>query len=203
MKFSKFFSNIQETPWYRQFLNPVIDEIGTEGKLLDIGTGSGKLIQIISNEKGIDCIGVDTNTDMLEEAKIKIIDTNVKLLKIEPNAELSFKDETFNYITICNVLFHLKKEQIDFMLKDVQRLLKKDGKIIILTPTGKENFFKLTRHFFSHKNLSIYAWYIATKKRAKPWTQHNYLKEYAAKNNLNYSSQIVMKGFAQLEILIQ
>lgn len=51
MKFSKFFSNIQEKPWYRQFLNPVISEIEQEGKLLDIGTGSGKLLQILATEK--------------------------------------------------------------------------------------------------------------------------------------------------------
>jgi ubiquinone/menaquinone biosynthesis C-methylase UbiE len=203
MKFSKFFSNIQEAPWYRQFLNPVINEIGTDDKLLDIGTGSGKLIQILNNEKRIDCIGVDTNVDMLEEAKMKLIDTNVKLIKIEPYTTLSFKNRTFNYITICNVLFHLNKEHIDFMLKDIERLLKKDGKIIVLTPTGKGNHFTLTKQFFSFKNLSIYVWYAATKKRAKSWTLHNYLKEYAAKNNLNYSSQIVMKGFAQLEILKQ
>ncbi len=69
MKFSKFFSNIQEAPWYRSFLNPVINEIGVEGKVLDIGTGSGKLIQILSTENALDCTGVDTNSEMLDEAK--------------------------------------------------------------------------------------------------------------------------------------
>ena len=72
MKFSKFFSNLQEAPWYRAFLNPVIDQIGTEGKLLDIGTGSGKLIQILATEKGLDCVGVDTDSNMLTEAKEKL-----------------------------------------------------------------------------------------------------------------------------------
>ena len=69
MKFSKFFSNLQEAPWYRSFLNPVINEICIKGKLLDIGTGSGKLIQILSTEIGMDCTGVDTNSKMLAEAK--------------------------------------------------------------------------------------------------------------------------------------
>jgi hypothetical protein len=41
MSFSTFFSTLQEAPWYRSFINPVIDEINTSGKLLDIGTGSG------------------------------------------------------------------------------------------------------------------------------------------------------------------
>jgi len=201
MKFSKFFSNIQEAPWYRTFLNPVMNEIGTEGKLLDIGTGSGKFIQILTNEKGIDCVGVDTNDEMLKEAKIKLKETNAKVFKIEPNKSLPFDNNSFDYITICNVLFHLTKEQIDFMLQDAKRLLKKEGKIIILTPTGKGNILTLTKNFFSIKNYGINIWFYATKKRAEIWNTENYLKQYSDKNNLKYTSQIVMNGFAQLEIL--
>jgi len=203
MNFSKFFSNIQEAPWYRSFLNPVINEVSTEGKLLDIGTGSGKLIQILSNEKDIECVGVDTNAEMLNEAKIKLKKTNVKLIKIEPNKTFNFENGSFNYITICNVLFHLKEGQIDFILNDAQRLLKKDGKIIVLTPTGNGNILTLTKNYFSIKNYGINIWFYATKNRAKLWMNNNYLKLYATKNNLNYKSEIVMNGFAQLEIITE
>jgi len=201
MSFSKFFSNMQEADWYRSFLNPVINEIGAEGKLLDIGTGSGKLIQIISNEKNIDCIGIDTNAEMLEEAKIKLKDTKVNLHKIEPNKKLPFEDNSFDYVTICNVLFNLEKESIDSMLQDAQRVLKKEGKIIILTPTGKGNIVTLSKNYFSLKNASIYVWYYATKNRAESWTKNNYLKLYANENQLQYQSKMVMNGFVQLEIL--
>lgn len=203
MNFSTFFSNIQESPWYRKFLNPVINEIGITGTLLDIGTGSGKMIQILSYEKGISSIGVDKNAEMLAEAKIKLKGTNTELVEIVPNEKLPFANNSFDYITICSVLFHLEKDGMNLMLKDSERLLKESGKIIVLTPTGKGGLLKLTRHFFSLKNLSIYVWYTATKKRAKLWAQQNYLKEYAAKSNLHYSSEIVMNGFAQLEILKQ
>ena len=201
MKFSKFFSNLQEAPWYRSFLNPVIDEIGRTGNLLDIGTGSGKLIQILSNENGINCTGVDTDSEMLAEAKKKLIKINAELIEISPNAKLPFEKNSFEYITICSVLFHLKKEDIDTMLKDSLQLLKKEGKIMILTPTGKGNILKLTKHFFSFKNRSVYIWYRATKRRAQLWTKENYLVEYSEKNNLNYKREIVMNGFAQLEII--
>ena len=201
MKFSKFFSNLQEAPWYRTFLDPVINEIGTNGKLLDIGTGSGKLIQILSNENGIDCIGVDTNPEMLAEAKVKLRNIKTELIEISPNDKLPFDNNSFDYITICSVLFHLKKEDIDSMLLDSRRLLKEKGKLIILTPTGKGNILKLTKHFFSFKNRSVYIWYRSTKKRAKKWTNKNYLAEYALKHNLKYKREVVMNGFAQLEII--
>jgi len=201
MKFSKFFSNIQETSWYRTFLNPVINELGANTTLLDIGTGSGKLIQILSQEKEITCTGVDTKTEMLKEAKNKLKDLNVDLIKIEPNNKYPFENESFNNITICNVLFHLEEEGIDFILKESQRLLKKNGKIIVLTPTGLGNILSISKKYFSFKNLSIYIWFFATKTRAKTWLKNSYLKEYSNNHNLNYTSQIVMNGFAQLEII--
>jgi hypothetical protein len=70
------------------------------------------------------------------------------------------------------------------MLKDAMGLLKGSGKISILTPTGKGSVFKLTKHFFSLKNRSVYIWYRATKNRARLWTDENYLAAYATKNNL-------------------
>ncbi|MEE9349938.1 MAG: methyltransferase domain-containing protein [Flavobacteriaceae bacterium] len=201
MNFSKFFSNLQEAPWYRDFLNPVIDEAGNSGKLLDIGTGSGKLIQILSVEKNIECIGVDTNNEMLKEAKVKLNNESIQLVKIETNQKLPFENNSFDCITICSVLFHLKNEDIDLMLKDAQGLLKENGKIVILTPTGKGNILNLSKSYFSIKNLGIYVWYSATKNRAKIWTATKYLEEYASKNKLKYKSKIVMSDFAQLEIL--
>ena len=201
MNFSNLFSNIQEAPWYRSFLNPVINQIGTGGKLLDIGTGSGKLIQILATENNTACIGVDTSSDMLAEAEKKLENISVELIKIVPNQKLPFENNTFDYITICSVLFHLKKEDIASILNDARGLLKEGGKIIILTPTGKGNPLKLSKHYFSGTNWGIYVWFNATKKRAKLWTENNYLQEYTKKNKLNYKSEIVMNDFAQLEVI--
>jgi ubiquinone/menaquinone biosynthesis C-methylase UbiE len=201
MKFSKFFANLQEAPWYRAFLNPVINEIGNEGTLLDIGTGSGKLMQILATEKSIICTGVDTDAAMLTEAKVKLKNINAELVEITPNEPLPFENNSFDYIAICSVLFHFKREDVDTMLQDSLRLLKKKGKIIILTPTGGGNILKLSKHYFSIKNRGMYIWYRATKKRARLWTKENYLAEYASKHKLSYKREIVMSGFAQLEII--
>ncbi len=149
MKFSKFFSNLQEAPWYRDFLNPVINAIGNEGTLLDIGIGSGKLMQILATEKGIECIGVDTDAAMLAEAKMKLKNIDAKLVIIEPNKPLPFENKSFEYIAICSVLFHFKREDVDALLQDSLRLMKESGQIIILTPTGGGNMLKLSIHYFS------------------------------------------------------
>ena len=201
MKFSKFFSNLQEAPWYRAFLNPVINEVSNTGKLLDIGTGSGKLMQILATEKSIECSGVDTDTAMLGEAKVKLNGIDAKLVEIEPNKPLPFEDKSFDYIAICSVLFHFKRDDVDSMLQNSLRLLKESGQIIILTPTGGGNMLKLSKHYFSIKNRGMYVWYRATKKRARIWTKENYLATYANKHKLSYTREVVMNGFAQLEII--
>ncbi len=201
MKFSNFFSNLQEAPWYRQFLNPVLDEVEYGSSLLDIGTGSGKMLEILFIEKNVKGVGTDTNEDMLKEAKEKLKNTSAKLHLIPPGQELPFEKGSFDYVTICSVLFHLKEKEIDDMLMDSLQVLKDDGKIIILTPTGNGNMIQLSRHFFSLKNKGIYIWYRATKNRAILWSKNQILNQFASKNKLKYESQIVMHGFAQLEII--
>jgi ubiquinone/menaquinone biosynthesis C-methylase UbiE len=201
MKFSKFFSNLQEAPWYRQFLNPVLDEIKVGSDLLDIGTGSGKMLEILFNEKKVNGVGTDTDPNMLKEAKEKLKNTNAKLHLIAAGETLPFEKTSFDYVTICSVLFHLKENDIDNMLLDSLQVLRDNGKIIILTPTGQGSILGFTKHFFSLKNKGIYIWHRATKNRARLWTKNQYLKQFARENNLKYESRIVMHDFAQLEII--
>ena len=203
MKFTTFFSKLQEASWYRAFLEPVINEVDSKGTLLDIGTGSGKLLQILYNEKGLACTGVDTNADMLAEARNKLKNTEVELIEIKADAKLPFKKNSFDHITICSVLFHLKDNSKDKMLSDALGLLKEGGKIIILTPTGKGNILKLSKHFFSFENRGIYTWHRATKKRARSWFKKNYLEQYTSNNKLNYKRELVMNEFALLEVIMK
>ncbi len=202
MKFSKFFSDLQEAPWYRDFLNPVIDVIEPADNLLDIGTGSGKMLQILFEEKSVTGVGIDTDNSMLDEAKSKLENTSIQLQQIDTGKNYPFDEATFDSVAICSVLFNLKeKEAVNQILSESLRVLKKNGKIIVLTPTGKGNVILLTRHFFSLKNKGIYVWYNATKKSAKRWTKEQYLLNYTSENHLTYSRTETLKGFAQLEII--
>ncbi len=189
MKFSNFFSHIQEAPWYHEFLNPVVNQVDDHTKLLDIGTGSGKLLQMVSSTKEVNCIGVDTDAEMLKEAKINA------------TGKYPFDTASFDVITICNVLFNLHQDTVNHVLTETLRLLKKGGKIVVLTPTGKGNLFTLSKSYFSIKNLSIYIWYYVTRNRAGPWTERKLLLKFSKKHSIKYRQKIILKGFAQIEIL--
>ena len=201
MIFSNFFSYVQETPWYYQFLSPVVDEIDQGSKLLDIGTGTGKLLQMAVKKKNVNGIGIDTDESMLHKAKKKLNNVNVELIKIESTNNYPFKNHVFETITICNVLFNLDHNSNIDILTEVLRILKKEGKIVVLTPTGISNLFSLTKNYFSLNNLSIYIWFYATRNRAGPWTKNKLLFKFSEKNNLKYKKKIILNGFAQVEII--
>lgn len=202
MGFSTFFSNLQELPWYRKFLNPVINEIDNGSRILDIGTGSGKMLQLLYKEKQVTGVGIDTEQSMLDEAKKKLTNTTIQLQQIDAGQNYPFKNDSFDSVTICNVLFNLKeKESVNQILSESLRILKTNGKVVILTPTGEGGLINLTRHFFSLKNKEIYVWYNATKKAAKRWTKEQDLKKYSFEKNLTYKRCETLKGFAQVEII--
>jgi len=183
------------------FLDPVVEAVNPNSRILDIGTGAGKLMQRLITERSALCTGIDTNQSMLDEAEIKLKDLEKVLLKIEPNTALPFSNATFDCVSFCNVLFNLSKESVLFLLSESLRVLGENGKIIVLTPTGNGGFIKLSRLYFSIKNLSIYIWYYATKNKASPWQKNNLLSEFCRLNNLNYECRVVLNGFGLLEII--
>ncbi len=201
MKFSKLLSKVQEKPWYREFLDPVIHEINTGSRVLDIGTGPGKLLQILADENNAECVGVDTDEEMLQMAQKKLNGRNVELFKSIHGLQFPLDNNSFDFITFCSVLFLLPEDEVGKLLKDTLRLLKPGGKILVLTPTGHGNIFILTKYFFSLKNYSVFMWYTATSERGDRWCESRFLEQYARKHKIRYTRKIVMKEFALLETL--
>jgi ubiquinone/menaquinone biosynthesis C-methylase UbiE len=201
MKFSKYFSSVQEMPWYQEFLAPVVEKIPTGSRVLDIGTGSGKLLGMLQQKGSFQLFGVDTSSTMLEEAQKKLKGTKAVLLKTEPGEKLPFPEHTFDYITICNVLFNLEESIAGQLLKEAYRLLKPGGKLIFLTPTGSARYGQLAQYFLRDRSLSILIWYFATRRRAHGWTKDQLVLKYLTTIKGTYQQQQVLTQLGKLEIL--
>lgn len=94
-------------------------------KVLDVGAGSGALINLIPGAIGIDIAPKDS-----------------KILK-EDISQLSFKEESFDTIFATEILEHLDVETLNKGLKEIFRVLKNQGYFIITLPYKedlKENF---------------------------------------------------------------
>lgn len=100
-------------------------------KLLDIGCGTGLLIDLLSKEHKAEFTGLDLSPKMLEEANKKEI-KNAKFFEGRSD-DLPFEDNSFDIVT-CSQSFHHYPET-DKPLQEALRVLKPGG-LYIISDTG-------------------------------------------------------------------
>lgn len=101
-----------------QFLSSVLEQ----GKLLDVGTGPGKLLQTLhSYNPNLELYGLDISENMIKLAKrnLKSIDVDLRLGRIQ---ETDYEDNYFDLIT-CTGSFYLWNEP-EKGLNEIHRILK-------------------------------------------------------------------------------
>lgn len=129
--------------------------------LLDIGTGSGHIIQIIAKE----CKSA-TSVNLTDE---RVVTEGYKFYKVK-DVTLPFANESFDVVISNQVIEHIPPQ--DVHLKEIHRVLKKGGIAYIATPskfTLVEPHFKLPFlswlprpladayvRLFKHKQFDIY-----------------------------------------------
>lgn len=99
--------------------------------LLDIGCGTGYLLQMLSKEHEAQYTGLDLSEKMIEQAKSKNI-RNAQFVEGRSDA-LPFKDQSFDVVT-CSQSFHHYPDTDD-ALQEARRVLKDNG-LYILSDTG-------------------------------------------------------------------
>jgi len=100
-------------------------------RLLDVGSGTGYLINMLSKEHDARFVGLDLSPEMIKQAENK----NIKNAKfVEGRSDLlPFEDEMFDIVT-CSQSFHHYPET-DKPMQEAKRVLKKGG-LYILSDTG-------------------------------------------------------------------
>lgn len=112
----------------------------TGDNLLDIGCGTGTLL-VLAKQKNpeIKMTGVDIDPNVLKIARKKSQKTNFEIEFIESSsAKLPFENVTFNKVVSSLVFHHLPTEVKEQTIKEVYRVLKKDGKFL-LADFGKKD----------------------------------------------------------------
>jgi 2-polyprenyl-3-methyl-5-hydroxy-6-metoxy-1,4-benzoquinol methylase len=105
---------------------------GTGGKLLDIGCGPGTFIGA-ALPKFTSAVGVDTSEGMIKYASNNYTDDSLTFIHVG-NEAYPFEDESFDAITVIEVIEHLDDCRLDFVMSEVMRLLKPGGQLVISTP---------------------------------------------------------------------
>ena len=104
------------------------------GKVLEIGTGSGYGIEVIASNTDkfvtIDKFESDvaSNKELLGDNDVEFMQMNVPPLK-------GIEDNSFDYVITFQVIEHIKDD--NEFVKEVYRVLKPGGKLIVSTPNIK------------------------------------------------------------------
>lgn len=128
------------------------------GNLLDIGCGTGYLIDMLSKNHKAEYTGLDLSPEMIKEANKKKI-KNATFVEGRSD-DLPFEDNTFDIVT-CSQSFHHYPET-DKPLKEALRVLKPGG-LYIISDTGVGPFRMLGvkiddfiyRHFSNSGDCNI------------------------------------------------
>lgn len=110
--------------------------------LLDVGCGRGRWLQFFS-EYGARTVGVDLSEDAVESCRNKNMNAYVgSIAKMD-----MFADDQFDYVTSITVLLHLPYDIKEEAVKEIGRVVKKGGKILLLENTWDDP----SPHVFSYK----------------------------------------------------
>ncbi len=154
------------TPFYDLFVEilgyggsqrkKVVDllELKKGDNLLDVGCGTGTLL-IIAKQKypQIEMTGIDIDANVLNIAEKKTKKTGLEITYVETSsAKLSFPDAAFSVIVSSLVFHHLPTDVKKQTLKEIYRVLKSNGKFLLVDFGKREgivlSFIAFVTEFF-------------------------------------------------------
>jgi ubiquinone/menaquinone biosynthesis C-methylase UbiE len=131
------------TNLYSIFIDPLLQDIRTYiskfsgmkrgDKVLDICCGTGDQVFYYEKE-GIIATGVDLSPKMIKSAekrKEKSGLTNISF-RVANAKQLPFKDNSFDYVSICLGLHEMKRDERDKIITEMKRVVKKEGFLIFI-----------------------------------------------------------------------
>jgi ubiquinone/menaquinone biosynthesis C-methylase UbiE len=114
---------------FYRILSDLLNDVFSPKQVLDVGCGKGLLVTAFI-ELGIPARGVDVSRYAISKAP-QSTKSFLSLVNLE-KSRLPFDDESFDLITILDVLEHLVSPEKT--IKEMQRVLARDGNIFVYTP---------------------------------------------------------------------
>jgi demethylmenaquinone methyltransferase/2-methoxy-6-polyprenyl-1,4-benzoquinol methylase len=125
-----------------------------EIRILDVATGTGDLALEAVRLKPVEIVGIDISEKMLEIAKKKVSDRKISVpfsFQIAAAEDLPFEDEEFDFVTVAFGVRNFEDLQKGF--SEMRRVLKQNGKLIILEFSKPDNSILKSIYYFYFKNI--------------------------------------------------
>ncbi|MBE5960882.1 MAG: methyltransferase domain-containing protein [Lachnospiraceae bacterium] len=105
--------------------------VSNPGKIAEIGIGTGNLTMAILKTDRVqagDIIGIDQSVNMLKEAKKKLPDVR---MRVGTFLQLPLNENSYDTIVTSYAFHHCKEGERKLALKEMDRVLKQHGRIVI------------------------------------------------------------------------
>jgi len=147
--------NMLQKLWHKNKLKNVINSIKLKHanpfNILDVGSASGWFLYELKKEfRNSDCVGIDVYKKAVDYGKERY--KNIKLLTADAH-DIPFKNGAFEIIVCCEVLEHVENPEL--VIKEMKRVLKRTGSIIVEIDTGNW-LFKLIWYFWTNLRKGVW-----------------------------------------------
>ena len=133
-------------------LNLINSQQAAKGRILDIGAGTGDFLIVAKND-GWQTVGIEPS----DRAKGIAIGKGISF--VENTTEL--ENQSFDVITMWHVLEHVP--DLDFQIKELKRLLKPEGTLIVAVPNFKSFDAKHYGTYWAAFDVPIHFWHFSKK----------------------------------------
>ena len=111
-------------------------------RAVDLGCGSGRHLNLL-NEIGIEnIIGTDSS---LKGLTISRENSSFPLIQMD-NKHISLKDNSVDLLIAWGSLHYSHKDELPFMISEINRVLKKNGQLIGTLRSDKDTYMKRGKH---------------------------------------------------------
>jgi len=116
---------------YRSLLEEIVGAANPKhgDNVLDMGVGTGNLALLLQ-AKGATVLGIDFSDEALQVYKMKNPSAQVYLHDLMNDLHF-LKDESFDIVVSNNVLYNLPRPRRKELMKDVKRVLKPGGQVVL------------------------------------------------------------------------
>src|SRR5689334_23548845 len=130
----KFKDEMDDKPADRGYLDRLAKEVGALGPICDMGCGPGQIARYL-HRQGVPTLGVDLSLNMVAEAQR----LNPEIHFHQGNMlSLPDKDNSWGGIASFYSVIHIPREQIVDALRELKRVLKPGGVLLVTFHIGTE-----------------------------------------------------------------
>lgn len=151
-RFAKEFADkldkIPETEQLDQFIKMLAEK----ATVLDLGCGSGRDAEYLSNA-GLNVIGVDLSEGLINEARKRRSNIDFRVMDLE---KLDFSENSFDGIWSKLTILHVDRDTLPGILKNLHKILKPGGVLFIETKAGEGEAYEKVSFKDDEERLFVY-----------------------------------------------